>query len=474
MNFWGLKSGGSVLGKISRNSLSLYLAFGVRKFCVLFLAIAIARHLAAAGFGLYCLALVLLELGIRLAVFGTDILIIKDISSSRPAADRLIDNALSWRIAAAMLIFPLLVILAGVISDSLLLPRIIALMGTGMIAQIIGDLYLSVVQGRERVDLYAFAQGATSVFGLALGLGALKLGLGLSGVALAYSLRGLFNLLLGVIICRFRGGKVRLRVEPRFILKILKRAAPIGASRILTIVYLGSGLAILEYFRGADSVGKFAGSMKIFEVGGALGMLTMIAAFPTISRLRADSREELKRTTRALVRFLCWLGIPLSVVIALNAGRLLSIFGPEFINYATALIILMIAIPFSLNSELVERLAYAADDQKRVFAVRSAGIFLNFIILLFLVNRLDYLAPAFGILGAEVAMFSLFLPRWGKYVPSLKFWRIALVPAVICLIALIPILFFRETLGSYNWTLFIALFLVLASGKRVINCRSTR
>jgi len=467
MNFSILKSDGSVLGKISRNSLSLYLAFGIRKFCVLFLAVAIARHLAEAGFGLYCLALVLLEFGIRLAVFGTDILIIRDISAFRPAAQDLVGNALSWRIAAGFLILPFLIILAGSISDSPLLPRLIALMGAGMIAQIIGDLYLSVVQGRERVDLFALVQGSTSIVGLILGLGALKLGFGLFGVGIAYSIRGLFSLALGVVVCRFRGGRVKPRFESRFVWKMLTRAAPIAASRILTIVYLGSGLAVLEYFRGANSVGKFAGPMKIFEAGGALGMLTMVAAFPTISRLREESPDELKKAAQSLIRFFCWLGIPLSALIALNSGSILGVFGPEFVNYAPALIAVMIAIPFSLNSELAERLAYAANDQKRVFAVRSSGILLNFIILFSLVNRLDYLAPAFAILGAEVTMFALFLPRWRSYVPSLKFWRIALAPALICLIALAPVLFLRETLGSYHWPLFISLVLIFAFGEKM-------
>jgi len=473
MNFSILKSDGSVLGKISRNSLSLYLAFGIRKFCVLFLAVAIARHLAEAGFGLYCLALVLLELGIRLAVFGTDILIIRDISASSPDARDLVGNALGWRIAAGFLIFPLLIILAGLISDSPLLPRLIALMGTGMIAQIIGDLYLSVVQGRERVDLFALVQGSTSIIGLILGLGALKLGFGLFGVGIAYSIRGLFSLALGVVVCRFRGGRVKLRFGSRFVWKMLTRAAPIAASRILTIVYLGSGLAVLEYFRGAASVGKFAGPMKIFEACGALGMLTMVAAFPTISRLREESPDELKKAARSLIRFFCWLGIPLSAVIALNAPVILSIFGAEFSNYAPALILIMIAIPFSLNSELVERLAYAANDQKRVLAVRFSGILLNFVILFFLVNRLNYLAPAFAILGAEAAMFFLFLSRWRWYVPSLKFWRNALPPVLICLMALTPVLFFLKTLGIYPWAVFIALFLVLASGTKLIK-RSVR
>ena len=421
-----MKMAGKNLTKISQSSLSMYLAYAVQKGCVFLLAAVIARRIGPAGLGLYCLALVLLDLGLRLAVFGTDILVVRDLSSAQPDVRRLLGNSLSFRIIAGVLVSPLLVLAASLLSESPDLPLMVAIMGAGMVAQGAGELFLSVAQGRERVDLSALALSVTGAAGLGLALAALAAGLGLIGVAAAYSLRGAIGLLLGMGICSRLGERIRGRFETAFIRRMLVRSAPIGLDRFLTVLYLGSGMAVLQYFRGAADVGYFAGAMKLFEAGGAFGMLTMTAAFPTIARLHATMKEELRATARKFIRLFCWLGIPISVAVALNAGRILVLlFGPEFINAGSALGILMLAVPLSLNSGLVERLAYAANDQKRVLLIRALGSATNLILIFSLINRLDYVAPALAILGAEAVMFLLYLYRSGTYVPGLNFLRSA-------------------------------------------------
>jgi len=454
--------------KISRNSLYMYAAYAVRKGSVLLLAVIVARKIGVAEFGLYCLALLLIELAIRLSIFGTDILIIRDVSVGRPESSQLAGNALGFRLVTGVLSYPVLIVISAHISDSPLLPEMIAIMGAGMVTHTTADLYLSMVQGRERIDLFALIQGVTSLIGLGLALAALKAGFGLIGIASAYALRHCFELIIAIVISRRLGIWIKASFKIGPIVKMLKEAAPIGLNRFLTIVYLGSGLVILEYFQGAESVGYFAGSMKIFEACGAIGMLTMVAAFPTISRLHSFHKEELRTAVRSIIRFFCWMGIPFSIVIALNSKILLSrLFGAEFFPYGTALVFLMLAIPFSLNSGLFERLAYAAHDQKRVLIIKAIGTLLNIIIILALVARMDYLAPAIAILAAEIIMFLLLLLGSKKYVPKLHFWAIVLTPSVTTVIAASPIIFWGDKFYGYNSALFLLIFLILSLGKKV-------
>jgi O-antigen/teichoic acid export membrane protein/peptidoglycan/xylan/chitin deacetylase (PgdA/CDA1 family) len=457
----------STVATLSKNTLSMYGAYAVRKVSVFILAVVIARQIGVAGFGLYCLALVWMEFAIRLAAFGTDVLIVRDISAAQPDAERLVGNALGWRLLSSVFIYPLLIAGAALISRSPGLSQIVALMGAGMILHTLADLYLSVIQGRERIDLFALVEGATSLAGLGFALAAVYAGFGLAGVAVAYSLRGAFNLAMAYALCRRHSAPVRLQFAPRFVFGLLKKAAPIGANRFLTIVYLGSGLTLLQYFRDETTVGQFAGAMKLFETCTSVGMLTMIAAFPTLSRLRIESRDELRQTTQSLIRFFCWLGLPASLLIALYAGPLLRwLFGPSFAACGPALAILMLAVPFSLNYEIVERLAYAAHDQLRTFLVRAVGTLLNIAVIVVLVNRSGYLAPAFALLAAEAAMFALFWSRWAHYVPGLVYRREVLPPVALALLALAPAAFLPAAWQPAAGAAFLALFLALSLIRR--------
>lgn len=450
----------AILSRLSRNTLSVYTAFFVRKAAVLALGVAIARVGGAAEFGLYCIALLLLEFGIQVAVFGTDILVIREVSSASPVADAFIRNALGWRLAVTVAIYPLLIAAAFWLSAGAGFCIAVAMMGLGMVADTLGDLYLSVVQGRERVDLCALAEGATSLAGLVLGLGAVLGGYGLQGLALAYALRGVANLLLGLLLYyRLHPGRsIIMRWQTDVMRDMLGKGAPIAASRLLTIVYLGSGLFVLKYYYGEQIVGQFAGSMNIFNACTAVGMLTMVAAFPTISRLQATAPGDLRRTTTDLLRFFCWAGLPASTVVALLSARILMVFGSEFADCHLALVLLMVAVPFSLVYGLIERLAYAAHDQKRVWSVRWLSITLNLAVLIALVGRIGYLAPPVAIICAEVAMLALFAHRLYVYVPGMR-WMPAVGPPLIALVlALAATLLLRTWVHPYESLLFLLVF----------------
>jgi O-antigen/teichoic acid export membrane protein len=419
-----------MLKLLAKNTTYMYGAFAVRKISVLLLSVAIARWDGVKGFGLYCLALVLMEFASRLASFGTDILIIRELSSSESDGFRVAGRALAWRTVAAAVTGLGAIAVGMVLNESAAFHRAASVMAVGMLADTLADVYSSVLQGRQRVDLYAVCEGAAGVIGLVLGVASLRINLGIEGLAIAYTLRAVSTLVMSLALCRYLQLSVPFLPDPKAIFTMLKESAPIAASRFLTIAYLGSGTIALQHFHGAAAVGRFACAMKIFETCAAAGMLTMVASFPVIARLRSGSQNELQAAARFLLRFFCWLGIPMSLLVALNAGWILRLlFGPEFAASGPALIILMAAVPFSLVYGLIERLAFAARDQQRVLAIRLVGLLVSLAVLMLLVKPAEYLAPAFAVLAAEAAMCVVFAPCWSRYVSGFSFWS-AVVPAL--------------------------------------------
>jgi len=464
----------AILVRLSRNTLSMYAAFFVRKAAVLVLGVAIANWSGAGAFGLYCLALTLVEFGLRLVVFGTDILVVREISAAAPECEQTVRNTLAWRAIAAVAMYPLLVAGAGLLTSDTAFRVAIALMGTALFTDTMGDLYLGVVQGRERVDLCALAEGLVSLVGLGFGLAALAAGWGLQGLAAAYALRGVANLVLGMLVYRriHVDGIIAWGWQPGAIIALLKKAAPIGVNRLLTIIYLGSGMVMLQYFHSEESVGRYAGSMKIFDACTAMGMLTMVAAFPTIARLRVSAPDDLRRTAADLLRFFGWLGIPLSITVALASDLILrSVFGPDFAHYGLALVLLMAAVPFSLFYGLIERLAYAAHDQHRVLWVRFVSTAVNILVIMLCIGRIEYLAPAVAILVAEIAMVAMFLRRLNVYIPGMP-WRAEITPPLVAAaVALVPALAARPLIRPFEGLLFLLVFAAIGVFHMVIHMR---
>ncbi len=423
--------------RISVGSLALYGGFVVRKASALILAAIMTRFIGLAGFGLYCLVLVLMEFAARLSVFGSDVLIVKAISTQNPDGERYAANALAWRGLASVSLC--LVLVGGVawLKGPSPVSYAAAIMGLGMIAQVCGDTYLSVIQGLERVHLAGYVQMFCHTVGLILAVAAVWCGMGLVGVAVAYTLRAVVLLIGGALLCRILKHPVGMSFNPRVIGLMLRRGAPIAGGRVLTVVYLGSGIVAMEHFHGAEAAGIFGGAMKIFEGCAALGMLTAVSAFPTLSRLRTECTDSLRRVVNLLIRIITWIGVPLCVLLGLNAERLLMLlFGEAFAGQGTVLVILAAAIPFSFGYVLIERLAYAADDQKRVMLIRAVGTTMSILLLLAAARSLGPVGAALAYLGAEMSMLSLLLPRLPTYSPGVLFARTALPGGIASVVAL--------------------------------------
>ena len=423
------------------------------------------RFVGLSGFGLYCVVLVLMEFAARLAVFGTDVLIVKAASTSEQDGEILLANAFGWRGVASVAACSLLIAGVAWLRGSPLMTSVVAIMGLGMIAQVLSDTYLSLVQGMERVHLAGYVQMLCHAIGLALALAAIWCGLGLVGVAVAYTLRAILFFICGAFLCRLLNRSVSMSFGPRVVALMLRKGAPIAGGRLLAVLYLGSGVLVMQRLRGEETAGLFAGSMKIFEACAALGMLTAVSAFPTLSRLRTECTDSLREVVTTLIRIIAWVGLPLCVLLALNAESVLVLlFGSDFAGQDAALSILTWAIPFSFVFVLFERLAYAANAQKQAMLTRAAGTVVCISVLVATVPHMGLPGAAMAYLIAEVAMVLLLLPKLRTYAPGVSVLRTAVPGATASLVALAAALA-ADRLGFLPSAVFALCFGLLGFGR---------
>ncbi|MBT3194335.1 MAG: oligosaccharide flippase family protein, partial [Verrucomicrobia bacterium] len=370
-------------------------------------------------------------------------------------------NVIGWRILAALTLYVVFATTVFLVSPGAILMGVVVIMGVGVLFQVVGDAYISLAHGHERVDLGGYVQMLCSGVGVAMMLTAIFCGFGLRGVAVAYSLRSLLYFVCGIVLSFHLKHPVCPALDFRVIGAALHKGAPIAGSRLVAVVYLGAGLLVLERLCGPELAGAFAGPMKIFEACCALGMLTAMAAFPTVSRLRKESEHDLRGVVLALVGLIAWVGLPICMLVALNAGALLGVlFGAELSGQGPLLALLMSAVPFSFMYVLVERLAYAAHDQRRVLIIRVIGTVISVAVLLATVVRLESYGAALALLSGELAMFLMFLPRWSTYAVGAPVWRTAL-PGVLSSGVAFSLAAFGPCRGSLGSTAVFVLALLL-------------
>lgn len=173
--------------------------------------------------------------------------------------------------------------------------------------------------------------------------------------------------------------------------KLIKPILVIFASNIAVQIYVSSDITMLGYLKNDYAVGIYSVSTKIYtivkQVLGAVLMVTIPRfAFYVGKNLRNDYEVLLKKVTNTLIL----LGIPIVVgLVLLSKEAVLIIASEKYLDSQIPLIILSIAILFSIFSTLFNQCVLLPYKREKVFMKSSIisallNIGLNFVLIPFI------------------------------------------------------------------------------------------
>lgn len=117
-----------------------------------------------------------------------------------------------------------------------------------------------------------------------------------------------------------------------------------------------------------------------------------------------NDRDQLERSVRDVNKLLTLIAVPILLGYLIFATKIMSLFGPEFVNGATVLMILSVGQFVGLSSGTVGQLLIATgfekDCLKIMIVISMANIVLNFTLI-----------PLFGIYGAAIATASTMIGK---------------------------------------------------------------
>ncbi|HEY7333159.1 MAG TPA: flippase [Candidatus Limnocylindria bacterium] len=319
------------------------------------LAVLLARLLKADSYGLYSITITIATLGAAFSVIGLDSAIVRFVAVYRRRADRrgllaTLRVGVGLPMLVSVLAASILLALAGplardLVGDPRLEPlfRIAALLVPAMVAN---TVLAATLQGAQRIGWAVLAeQFAQPIVRLAILVGFAAVGMTAELAVLAMTLATFAaTLLLAWFVHRqvsLTGLTAERHGEPRAMLGF---SLPVYFSNLVGTFGGNLQTLLLGAMASVASAGIFAVANQIMLLGTLFHSAIVSASMPIFAELQdGPDRSRLHALYQTTSKWTFTLNLPFFLVAVLFPQALLSIFGPEFLDGATALAILAFA-----------------------------------------------------------------------------------------------------------------------------------
>lgn len=315
--------------QLTRSTLYLVLARGASAFILLFLGIAISRVLGATPFGVYSFITTLIFTVSFLADFGLDSLIVRQVSQEPHAGKTHLNQILGLKLATATATIILVVgmcqgIALPPVTKQLLVIYAVSLFFSSAMKTLwhYGDAF-------GHFGTHAALWGGEILLRAVAGMGALLVWGELSKVILGLLGAQGVGLLITWGWSRKCYGPFRPVFQMRGIRNLIRQAAPIALSSILSVLYLRLDIIFLGLYKGEAAVGIYSAAGRYVE---ALTIVSTSLGLTVLQRLVQERQATgLTRVPGKYVGAAIGIGGSLGGVLFLCASPLiLSVYGSEF------------------------------------------------------------------------------------------------------------------------------------------------
>ncbi|CAM5580033.1 lipopolysaccharide biosynthesis protein [Streptomyces aurantiogriseus] len=174
-------------------------------------------------------------------------------------------------------------------------------------------------------------------------------------------------------------------------------AAPRAVSSVFDISAVWAGVILLSALATAGEAGVYTAIGRVVTAGTLVQLAVRLAVAPEISRLLAVDRvaeaHHLHRVSTCWIVLFSW---PLFVLVAAFPRTVLSVFGPEFADGATALVVLCAASMVNVAVGNAQTVLLMAGKSSWHLAVTAVAFTVQLIVGVLAV-------PVWGVLGAAVS-----------------------------------------------------------------------
>jgi len=435
-----------VRARISRNTALLTGGQLVDKVTNFLLVVILVRFLPEETFGQYGFASSYVLLFGVLVGLGFAPLCVREIARDPQSANRLLTAA-----ALPMALSSLAVLL--IIRTSVVLtkgPGALAvatqLAALDLVLSGFTQLFATVPRAHERMAYTVLPQVFRSLLVLVACWALLPYGLGLVGIMTVIVVAGALRLTLQVAVS-WRVFEVRFAQFDRALaLRMLRQAYPLAVTSIFVVIYYKIDAVMISFMRGDRDVGLYAAASTLAFAPLFIALALHQATYPALAKMRAESGEQLYRAYRMSFKYLTIIGLPIAGGLAALAPRALAIvYDERYLDAATALQILTVALFLMFLNGFMGNVLIVGDDQQALLRIVAVSAVLNVAVNFVVIPRFGLAGAAAATVLAELVAFSASLVRLARRHGLRPAASDVLVPAVCCALMCAPVLTFRDS-----------------------------
>ena len=397
----------------------------------------ITRYLGTSQFGQYSTVLAFLYLFVVFADLGLYSICVREIS--KPGADekKIASNAFTIRLFFGLFVFALAPLIG------LLFPYP-GSVKTGILVGASGYWFLSsqqvligVFQKYLKMDRIALAEISSRIANLILVIVVIWKKLGFLYIIAAFCGGPAVSFIITFLFAR-KYILIKLSFDFAYWKKILKESLPLGFASILTMVYFKLDTVMLSIFKSQTDVGIYGLAYKILESLLFFPAVLVGVVMPLMSKHALADPAKFKKITQKTLDILIVLIAPLIAAVFCLAPRIiLFISGPEYLQAAAVLDVLIIATGIIYIAVLLSNMIIAIEKQKTLIYIYSFGAVFNIIANLIFIPKYSYFGAAATTLATELLVticMVIALWRVQKNIPSFGLvWKGALAASVMAL-----------------------------------------
>jgi len=388
----------TTVARLAQNSFFSFSADLVSRLSSTLLFILISRQLGTSEAGIYALGLALMFIFLRLAYFGLDQLLIREVAQDTSHAGRYWVNFLVMRVFLSVIAIGIMwLLLDHWLIYSQHTRRVILILGLMILPENVSEICQALFMAYERMKYLTYVAVTTGLAQLGAGWLMLAMGAGIEAVALLSLMVSCLSMLLNVAIVLTQFVKPGWHLDWAFWQQQLGVALPFVFIGIFFILDNQLDLILLSRLRNEADVAIYRAGTTFT---GALALLPeayRTAIFPVMSRYYGSTDGQLQQLYYRSFKYLMLAGVGVAAGTMLVADQLVPlIFKESFRATVPVLQILVWSQAIFFLTILNARLLVVSNNQKvaAFFVLASLSVNLGANLLLI---------PQWGPVGAAVA-----------------------------------------------------------------------
>lgn len=399
---------------IAKSSMIVFIGVVISKIFTYLYRVVVARYFGPEIYGLFSLALIILNFFIAFSFLGLSEGIVRYISFYRGKKENnkikyLFRISVKILLVSSVLFSLLLFFTAKFISINIFhdygLIIFLKVFSIAIPIFVFFGVFISVMRAFEKISWYSFhinilqnmARFIMLVFLIFIGIKA-------NSVSLSYFIAAFITLVSSYLVCRYKIPQIFLRYNlkkesrKKIASEVLSYSWPIMFLSVITSIFYWIDSFIIGYFKNALEVGLYNAAVPIVSILGIVSDLFMQLFFPLITREYSKKNFVLIRElSKQVGKWIFTITLPIFILMVLFPGAIINLlFGQDYLSAQLSLRILSIGAIFSILFVLLNSLLSMIGKSKLILTNIA-------LMSIFNISLNIALVPRYGLIGAAIA-----------------------------------------------------------------------